>query len=103
MVLYSLRNAPEERRLPLPDAAMAPQTSLDSEELTIHLQHNHLPMLADAGYIRWEREPFCVQRGPYFEEVESVFDVILDSIDQFPRSLIDGCEIYEEKYEEVQQ
>lgn len=101
MVLYSLLGVPEERRLPLPEAAMAPQTTLDADELSIQLQHNHLPTLSDAGYVRWEREPFCVQCGPNFEEVEAVFDLILASIDEFPRSLIDGCEIYEERYREA--
>lgn len=99
MILYSLMRAPEERRLPLPDAAMAPQTGLAPEKLRIHLRHNHLPVLADAGYVRWEREPFCVQRGPYFEEVETIFDLIHESIDQFPISLVEGCEIYEELYQ----
>lgn len=98
MVIYSLMDAPDDRRLPLPEAAMAPQTSLDHERLSVRLQHHHLPQLADAGYVRWEREPFCVQRGPYFEEVERLFDLIHDSIDRFPDSLIDGCEIYEELY-----
>lgn len=102
MVLYSLMDVPKERRLRLPEAAMAPQTSLDDEQLSLHLQHHHLPKLADAGFIRWEREPFCVQRGPHFEEVETMFTLIRNSIDQFPRSLIDGCEIYEELYQNAQ-
>jgi hypothetical protein len=102
MVLYSLKGAPRERRLPLPEAAMGPQTAMDAKDVSIHLIHTHLPMLADAGYVRWEREPFCVQRGPYFEEVELVFELVFDSIDRFPPSLINGCEIYEEMYEDAQ-
>lgn len=102
MVLYSLLDVPDERRLPLPEAAMAPQTSVDSERLSVQLQHRHLPKMDDAGYVRWEREPFRVQRGPCFEEVQAVFRLIHDSIDRFPRSLIDGCEIYEEMYQNAQ-
>lgn len=101
MILYSLIDAPKNRRLPLPETAMAPDTPTTSKKIEVQLQHNHLPELADAGYIRWEKEPFCVQRGPCFDEVEAVFGVIHDSIDQFPTSLIDGCEIYEEMCQNV--
>ena len=98
MIIYSLKDAPEERRMPLPEAAMTPESSWDQERTTLRLMHDHLPKLADAGYVRWERDPFCVQRGPHFEEVEVMFDLIHDSIGQFPNSLITGCEIYEELY-----
>lgn len=99
MIIYSLIEAPQDRRLPLPDAAMAPGTTTTPEKMSIRLRHAHLPQLADAGYIRWERNPLRVQRGPDFAEVASVFELIHESIDQFPRSLIDGCEIYEELYQ----
>ena len=101
MVIYSLLEVPQERRVPLPEAAMAPESSWDYEEMRIRLEHNHLTQLADAGYVEWDRDPFCVQRGPRFEEVEAVFDVIHDSIDTFPESLISGCEIYEEMHHDV--
>jgi hypothetical protein len=98
MIIYSLMEVPKERRIPLPDAAMTPESSWDSEKTGIRLEHNHLPRLADAGYVRWERDPFCVQRGPRFEEAEALFEIIHGSIDRFPESLITGCEIYEELY-----
>jgi len=101
MVIYSLMDAPRERRIPLPEAAMTPESSWDPKRTSLRLQHNHLPKMADAGYVRWERNPFCVQRGPHFEEVEILFNLIHDSIDQFPRSLITGCEIYEELYHDT--
>ena len=102
MILYSLMDAPEERRLPLPEAAMAPTSSLDADRLNIGLRHYHLPVLAEVGYVRWEQDPFCVQRGPYFQEVETMMELIHESIGRFPTSLIDGCEIYEDMYESAQ-
>lgn len=101
MIVYSLLDAPQERRIPLPDAALMPESSWDRERASIRLQHDHLPQLAEAGYVRWERDPFCVQRGPRFEEVEVMFELIHDSIDRFPKSLITGCEIYEELYSDA--
>lgn len=103
MIIYSLKNVPQERRIPLPEAALTPESSWDAERLNIRLQHNHLPQLAEAGYVRWERDPFCVQRGPHFEEVGKLFDLIHESIDQFPESLITGCEVYEELYQDARQ
>lgn len=99
MVIYSLLDVTQERRLPLPEAAQSPNISISPRELKIQLEHHHLPKLADAGYIRWERDPFCVQRGPQYEEVEIVFKQIIDSLDQLPETLICGCEIFEDLYE----
>lgn len=99
MIIYSLMHVPTERRIPLPEAAMPPGSSWDRQLTSIRLQHHHLPKLADAGYVRWERDPFYVQRGPHFAEVESLFGLIHDSIDRFPESLIIGCEVYEELYQ----
>lgn len=101
MVIYSLLDVPEERRIPLPEAAMTPNSSWDPERTSTQLQHHHLPKLEDAGYVRWERDPFCVQRGPRFEEVEVLFSIIHDSIHTFPKSLIAGCDIYEELYQDA--
>ncbi|MDG5778357.1 hypothetical protein VB773_03775 [Haloarculaceae archaeon H-GB2-1] len=98
MIIYSLMDVPKERRIPLPDAAMTPESSWDQQRTSTRLRHHHLPKLVDAGYIRWESDPFCVQRGPRFAEVETMFDLIHDSISQFPKSLITGCEIYEKLY-----
>ncbi|WP_226483265.1 hypothetical protein [Natrinema amylolyticum] len=99
MVIYSLLDVPKERRLPLPEAAQSPNVSTDPETLQLQLEHHHLPKLADAGYIRWEHDPFCVQRGPCYEEVEIVFEQMIESLDQFPETLIGGCEIFEELHE----
>lgn len=96
MIIYSLMEVPQSERVPLPEAATAPGTSCDAEQMRIRLEHDHLPQMATAGYIRWERDPFCVQRGPRFKEAEAMFETIHDSIDQFPQSLITGCKIYEE-------
>lgn len=98
MILYSLMDIPKERQLPLPEAARSSNLSIDPDELRIQLQHHHLPKLAEFGYVRWEQDPFCVQRGHAYEEVEAVFSVIVESLDQYPMSLINGCERFEEMY-----
>lgn len=92
-ILISLADAPRERRLPLPEAAKSPNQSMDSETLATRLRHHHLPKLADAGYVRWEADPFCVQRGPDFEEPQFILENVLESPDEVPHSLVNNCKI----------
>lgn len=91
----SLLEAPHDRTLSLPEAANLPDYRLDPELLQHNLVHNHLPMMERAGFIEWEREPFCVRRGPRFEEVAAVIKAI-DSDDEFPQHLIEGCHFHEQ-------
>jgi len=97
MIIASLLDEPQGRRLPLPEAAESPNKPQDDETLRIELCHNHLPLLAEAGYVRWEQDPFVVQRGPRFEEPESIIEVLTDSLDALPPSLINNCKIFREQ------
>lgn len=95
-IIISLLEEPRERRLPLPEAAESPNQSMDSETLAVHLRHQHLPKLAEAGYVRWESDPLRVQRGPNFDEPAFIVENVLDSMDEIPESLIDNCKIIQE-------
>lgn len=92
-IINSLLDEPQERRLSLPEAAESPNQSMDSETLAIHLRHHHLPKLAEAGYVRWDRERFCVQRGPNFAEPAFIVGNVFESLDEIPESLVDNCKI----------
>ena len=48
------------------------------------LRHRHLPHLADAGYIEWDRDTNIVTRGPRFEEVEPLLRLIENHQDELP-------------------
>lgn len=91
MILISLLEEPKERRLPLPEAAVHSDEPPDPESLSIILQHTHLPKLEEAGYVRWERDPFCVQRGPHFEEVATILRWVLRSPEEFSPRLGSDC------------
>lgn len=47
-------------------------------------------MLADAGYVQWDTTPFRVSRGPRFEEIGAVLQVLLTSTEQLPDTLSNG-------------
>ena len=92
-IIISLRDAPPDQRVPLPDAAESPNQSMDSETLAIKLRHHHLPKLADVGYVHWESEPFCVQRGSNFAEAEFIVGKVFESIEEIPDSLLKNCRV----------
>ena len=94
MILASLLDAPPERRLPMPDAAESPNQPMDSETLTFQLQHHHLPLLAETGYVDWKSAPFVVERGPRFEEPAFIMKMVIESFNEIPESLINNCKIF---------
>ncbi|QCJ46816.1 hypothetical protein [Haloprofundus sp. MHR1] len=95
-IIKSLLDVPQERRLRLPEAAESPNQSIDSETFVIELRHHHLPKLAEGGYVRWERETFCVQRGPNFAEPAFIIENVLESTDEIPESLVTNCRVIQE-------
>lgn len=50
----------------------------DIEELTAKLCHIHLPKLAEAGYIEWERETQTIRRKPKFDTVAPLVELVDD-------------------------
>lgn len=92
-IIKSLLDVPQERRLSLPEAAESPNQSIDAEAFQAELRHHHLPKLAEQGYVRWDRERFCVQRGHNFEELAFIVENVLESVDEVPESLVTNCKI----------
>lgn len=56
----------------------------DPDVLTLQLRHRHLPKLAEAGYIDWDRSSETVRRGRNFEEVEPLLRYLHDHQDEIP-------------------
>lgn len=90
-IISSLMNAPEQDAQPLPDAAVTPDLSFDPEGFQIKLRQIHLPLLADADYVSWTKNPFQVRQGPRFEEPSSVMEVLLSAEDRLSPALVSGC------------
>lgn len=57
------------------------------QPLTVLLHHRHLPKLADAGVVDWDRETGVVTRGEAFETVEPALRLVADNADAFPGEL----------------
>jgi hypothetical protein len=75
-VLFALRDAdPDDDILARVDDGTA-----GSDHRT-KMRHGHLPKLADCGLIDWDRTADTVRRGPAFEEIEPLLDVLVTSQD----------------------
>lgn len=53
------------------------------ETLRSECYHSHLPRLEEAGFVRWNRETNQVSRGPAFDEIRPVLELIRDRTDGF--------------------
>lgn len=94
-IIGSLLESPPDRAVALPEGANNPESRGDPDELCAELHHCHLPKMERAGFIAWEREPFCVRRGPRFEEVAAVI-MAIDTYEEFPQHLLSGCYFHEQ-------
>ena len=64
------------------DVLMRGDTEADKLEIT--LTHNHLPKLADAGYIEWDQDTGEISKGPRFDEIEPLLELIQNHADELP-------------------
>lgn len=90
-IISSLMDAPDQHWVQLPEAAITPEISIDPDRFGIRLRQIHLPMLANASYIRWTESPFRVRKGDRFDEPASVMAVLLSSDQQLSPALVSGC------------
>lgn len=95
-IVASLSESPAERALALPEAANPPFELRDPAHLQVELVHEHLPLLAEGGYVEWSREPFEVERGESFEDVAVVLESLLAEVDELPQHMVEGYQRLEE-------
>jgi hypothetical protein len=54
------------------------------ELLKQQLYHTHLPKLDDAGFVEWDRDDGLLGRGPRFDEIEPLLELMNDHQDELP-------------------
>lgn len=61
-------------------------TTSPSEQgtLMISMRHTHLPKLEEAGFIEWDRETNVVRKGPQFEEIRPLLELMEAHADELP-------------------
>ena len=65
------------------DSSKSP-TQTAPNDLAVELHHTHLPKLAAANLIEWDRSTETVRRGPEFAAVEPALDTLRQNAPAFP-------------------
>ena len=74
-------------RNPQDEASVPENTSIDSteaDEVLFEFYHTHLPMLEQHGYIEWDRGKQSVSKGPNFDEIRPLLELIDRHRDELP-------------------
>ena len=72
---------------PEDEASLPDDLTTDDEELKemlIKMTHTHLPKLESAAVIEWDRDSNVVRRGPQFEELRPLLELIDNHRDELP-------------------
>jgi hypothetical protein len=79
---------------PEPDSETEPlsgsggATADDVDSYVLALKHHHLPRLDEAGVVDWEPAANTVSRGPRFDEIEPLLELLVTHSDRLPGRLI---------------
>ncbi|WP_367175236.1 DUF7344 domain-containing protein [Haloarcula rubripromontorii] len=56
----------------------------DAIERLISMQHVHLPKLEEYGFIEWDRDSHEVRKGPKFNEIQPLLELLVSHSDELP-------------------
>lgn len=54
------------------------------DHLVLEIHHRHLPKLADAGFIDWDRDADVITRGPRFDKIAPLIELMVNHRDELP-------------------
>jgi len=60
------------------------ESDADAVERLVTMQHVHLPKLVDYGFIEWNEETHEVTKGPKFDEIRPLLELLDDHEDELP-------------------
>lgn len=66
------------------------EPTVDRDATRASLYHVHLPKLAEAGFIRWDRESGEISKGPEWEEIAPLLKLMDDHPDGLPDGWLSG-------------
>lgn len=55
-----------------------------AEERYLRFYHVHLPKLEEFGYIRWNEPEKTIQKGPLWDEIEPLLELIYTHLSELP-------------------
>lgn len=57
-------------------------------ESIVRMEHVHLPKLEESGYIEWDRESHEVMKGPDFDEIRPLLELLDAHADELPEGYL---------------
>jgi len=57
------------------------------EVLQTELVHTHLPKMEESGVVHWDRETSTVSKGPSFEEIRPLLELLDEHAAEFPGTM----------------
>ncbi|WP_436931998.1 DUF7344 domain-containing protein [Halosimplex halobium] len=60
------------------------ESESDAVERLVSMQHVHLPKLADYGFIEWNEDTHEVMKGPNFDEIRPLLELLDNHEDELP-------------------
>jgi predicted transcriptional regulator len=67
-----------------PVVVVDPDDEADTVERLVTMQHVHLPKLVEYGFIEWDEETHEVMKGPDFDEIRPLLELLDDHGDELP-------------------
>ena len=65
-------------------ALLAHNPHSDALDRLVSMQQVHLPKLADYGFIEWDKGEHEVMKGPNFDEIRPLLELLNDHEDELP-------------------
>jgi len=62
----------------------------DTENVAATIHHVHLPKLDDMGFIEWNQQAEEICRGPMWDKIEPLLELIHDHRDELPDGWLDA-------------
>lgn len=69
---------------PVTESGLQVRGSDDARRGENAVRHIHLPKLAEAGYVDWDRDTGAITKGPRYDEVEPLLELIENHSDELP-------------------
>jgi hypothetical protein len=82
LLVCLLEHNPQDDSVKVPEDVHTDETDLSA--LQTEFVHRHLPKLEAMGYIRWDPDRHEVVKGPAFDEVRPLLELIENHADELP-------------------
>ncbi|WP_435157581.1 DUF7344 domain-containing protein [Haladaptatus sp. DFWS20] len=83
LLIALLEHNPQDDEDPqIPNDVKSDDEALES--LKLQMRHSHLPKLEDTGFIEWDQHTNTVRKGPRFEEIRPILELMHNHADELP-------------------